>query len=97
MLSFKQNSAKKNLNIRLTPRAKKNQILGWKGDVLRVSVSAPPVEGKANSALIFFLADILDCKVSEIEIVKGHHSRDKIVSVPEKNLHHLPSRAQTLL
>ena len=97
MLFSRKNTPLVELNIRLTPRAKKNQILGWCGDVLRVSVMAPPVQGKANSALIFFLAEVMECKVAEIAIIRGHHSRDKTLSVPEDGLQHLPPRAQTML
>lgn len=70
------------LTIRVTPRAKKTEISGFRGDgTLRIRVSAPPVDGKANAALIKFLAKILGVRKSRIEIVAGEKSLDKIVSV----------------
>lgn len=70
------------LTIRVTPRARKTEISGFMGDgTLRIRVSAPPVDGKANAALIKFLAKILGVRKSSIEIVAGEKSLDKIVSV----------------
>lgn len=70
------------LTIRVTPRARKTEISGFMDDgTLRVRVSAPPVEGKANAALIKFLAKLLGVRKSRIEIVAGEKSLDKIVSI----------------
>lgn len=70
------------LTIRVTPRARKTEISGFMGDgTLRIRVSAPPVDGKANAALIKFLAKILGVKKSSVEIVAGEKSLSKIVSV----------------
>jgi len=70
------------LTIRVTPRARKTEISGFMGDgTLRIRVSAPPVDGKANTALIKFLAKILGVKKSSVEIVAGEKSLSKIVSV----------------
>ncbi|MFN2148481.1 MAG: DUF167 domain-containing protein [Anaerolineales bacterium] len=70
------------LTIRVTPRARKTAFGGVLEDgTLRVRVAAPPVEGKANKALISFLADALDVRKSAIEIVAGEHGLDKIISI----------------
>jgi len=50
-------------------------------DGIRVKISAPPVEGKANEALIKFLAKEFKTSPSSVEILRGHHSRDKIVRI----------------
>lgn len=63
------------------PRASKNQIAGVEGDAVKIRLNAPPVEGKANDALIEFLADMLDLSRSQIEIMTGHTSRHKVVRV----------------
>jgi uncharacterized protein (TIGR00251 family) len=70
------------LTIRVTPRARKTEISGFMDDgTLRVRVSAPPVEGKANAALIKFLAKVLGVRKNKIEIIAGEKSLDKIVSI----------------
>jgi uncharacterized protein (TIGR00251 family) len=51
------------------------------GDVLKVAVAAPPVEGKANEALIRFFSDLLEVPRSSVEIVSGGSSRNKVVRV----------------
>ncbi len=70
------------LAIRVTPRASKNEIREILNDgTVRIRLTAPPVEGKANEALISFLADVLDVPRSKIEIVAGETGRDKLVSI----------------
>lgn len=70
------------LAIRVTPRASRNEIVEVQSNgTVRIRLTASPVEGKANQALIDFLADILDVPRSRIEIVAGHGGRDKLVSI----------------
>jgi len=70
------------LTIHVTPRSRKTEFGGVMEDgTLRVRVAAPPVEGKANKALIKFLAEHFNVKKSQIKIVKGEKSRDKVVEV----------------
>ncbi len=65
----------------MQPGASKNEVQGFQDDVLRIRLTAPPVEGKANKALIALLADLLDVKKSDISIVAGQTGRDKLVEV----------------
>jgi len=67
--------------VRVMPRAKKNEISGRHGNAIKVRLTAPPVEGAANEALIDLLAEKLGVRVNQIEILAGHASRDKIVCV----------------
>jgi len=67
--------------VRVVPRASKNEIAGQVGDAIKVRLTAPPVEGKANEALIAFLAQELGVRKSQVEIVAGETSRDKVISV----------------
>ena len=67
--------------VRVVPRASKNQISGRHGEAVKIRLTAPPVEGAANEALISFLSEILGVRKSQIEILSGHASRDKIVCV----------------
>jgi uncharacterized protein (TIGR00251 family) len=68
-------------SVRLTPRASRDKIAGWEGGVLRVRVTAPPVEGRANDALLRLLARALDVPVSRLRIVRGQTQRNKVVAV----------------
>lgn len=69
------------LTIKVVPRASKNQIVGIEGDALKIRLNAPPVEGRANDALIQFLAEMLGVARTQIEIIAGHAARRKIVRV----------------
>jgi uncharacterized protein (TIGR00251 family) len=70
------------LTIRVTPRASRNEIIEVLDDgTVKIRLTAPPVEGKANTALVEFLAGILDVPPTKIEIVAGATGRDKLVSI----------------
>ncbi len=70
------------LAIRVTPRASRDEIAEVMPDgSIRVRLTAPPVEGKANKALIKFLAKVLGVAPSRLEIIAGETGRDKLVSV----------------
>ncbi len=67
--------------VRVVPRASKNEISGRHGDAVKIRLTAPPVEGAANQALVGFLAETLGVRKNQIEILTGHTSRDKMVCV----------------
>lgn len=69
------------IRVRLTPRAARDQIAGWRAGVLRVRVAAPPVDGRANEALERLLADALGLPRSAVRIVSGARARDKLVAI----------------
>jgi uncharacterized protein (TIGR00251 family) len=69
------------LKIRVQPRATRTTLAGAHGDALKVRLAAPPVDGKANDALIAFLAETLDVPRRAVRIVAGATSRDKTVEV----------------
>jgi hypothetical protein len=69
------------LKVYLQPRSSKNEIVGPYRDGIKVKVTAPPVEGKANEALIRCLARAWEIPPSSIEILKGHYSREKTVKI----------------
>ncbi len=84
--------------VRLTPRSSRNEIVGVQDDgTVKIRVTAPPVEGKANQALIKFLADILDVAPSRVEIVAGETGRDKLVSVMDMDAVTLHKRIVEML
>ena len=81
MVSIKDTSTGAVFSVKLHPRAKKNAITGELGDALKISLTAPPVEGKANEACIDFLADFLKLPRSSITIVAGQTSRNKLIRI----------------
>ncbi|NOX97484.1 MAG: YggU family protein [Nitrospirae bacterium] len=68
------------IQVRVIPKAKKNN-LKQEGNKLKVYLTAPPVEGKANKLLVELLAQHFKLKKSRIKIVKGEKSRDKLVRI----------------
>lgn len=68
------------ITIKVIPGAKKND-LKQEGDTVKVYLTAPPVDGKANDALIKFLAEHYHVRPSAIEILKGLKSRHKVVNI----------------
>ena len=71
------------LNLRIVPRAAKNAIQGPHGDALKIRLAAPPVDGKANAALLEFIADKLGLAKSDVSLKSGQTSRRKVVEVKE--------------
>ncbi len=69
------------LSVKVHPRAKKNAIAGEVGDALKLALTAPPVEGKANDACIRYLAEVLEVPRSSITIAAGETSRLKVIRV----------------
>ena len=67
--------------VRIQPRSSRDQVTGLHGDALKIRLTAPPVEGKANQALQKFLAKQLDTSPTNIDILTGHTSRQKRVRV----------------
>jgi uncharacterized protein (TIGR00251 family) len=69
------------IRVRLTPRAGRDEIAGWQGELLRVRVAAPPVEGEANVALERLLARALGVPRRAVRVVAGARGREKTVAV----------------
>lgn len=65
------------IDVRVQPKSSKNVIVGLHGEALKVKLNAPPVEGKANKALIQLVAKLLGCPKSDVEILSGQASRSK--------------------
>lgn len=69
------------ITVKVTPRAAKSEILGAESEWLRVRVKAPPVDGKANTALIALFADVLGLHKRSVSVVAGRTARLKRVRV----------------
>lgn len=69
------------LKLHVTPRGSRSEIIGWRDDTLCVKITAPPVEGAANAAIVKFIADSLGVRKSQVELVSGERSREKTVRI----------------
>jgi uncharacterized protein (TIGR00251 family) len=69
------------LDLSVVPGAKRTELIGMHADALRVRLAAPPVDGKANDALIVWLADELGVPRRAVELLRGTSSRRKQVRV----------------
>lgn len=69
------------LTVHVQPGAKTTSCAGIHGDALKIRLAAPPVDGKANQALIIWLAQTLGCPQSRIELIRGHTSRRKTLLI----------------
>ncbi|MGE5111039.1 MAG: DUF167 domain-containing protein [Acidobacteriaceae bacterium] len=67
--------------VRVQPRASRNAVAGEIGDALKIVLTAPPVEGKANEACVDFLANLLKVPRSSVTIASGESSRNKVVRI----------------
>lgn len=67
------------INFRIQPGARRNEISGEYGNGIKVRLTAPPEQGKANQALISLLAEKTRLKENQISIIRGHTSRNKVV------------------
>ena len=67
--------------VKVHPRAKKNAITGELGDALKVSLTTPPVDGRANEACIEFFAKLLKVPRTSVTIASGLTSRNKVIRV----------------
>lgn len=74
------------LNVRVLPRARKDEIVGVHGEWLKVRITAPPLDGKANAHLIRFLAREFKVKQAQITLISGQTSREKRLRI------HSPTR-----
>lgn len=67
--------------VKVHPRARKNAITGTVGDALKLSLTAPPVEGRANQGVIDFFSDLFEIPRSSVTIASGEASRNKVIRV----------------
>ncbi len=81
LVSISRNSSSVTFVVKVHPRAKKNAITGELGDALKVSLTAPPIEGRANDACIEFFANLLKVPRSSVTIASGQKGRRKVIRV----------------
>ncbi|MBA3912825.1 MAG: DUF167 domain-containing protein [Acidobacteriales bacterium] len=81
MIRLQESAAGITFPVRVHPRAKKNALTGELEGVLKISLTAPALEGRANEACVEFLAEILKVARSSITIASGWRSRNKVIRV----------------
>ena len=69
------------LILHVQPGAKRNEIAGLHGDALKIRLAAPPTEGRANEALLKYIAKLFDVPLCQVELKKGGQSRHKVILV----------------
>ncbi|MFH1187999.1 MAG: DUF167 domain-containing protein [bacterium] len=91
MINYKETANGILLDIFVQPKSSQNQILGEYKNSLKIRLTNPPVENAANKSCVKFLAKELGIAKSDIEIVKGEHSRQKQVLIKKINIKELES------
>ena len=81
MFALQETSAGVTFAVKIHPRARKNGITGELGNALKLSLTSPPVEGRANEACIEFFANLLKVPRSSVSITSGMSSRRKLIRV----------------
>jgi uncharacterized protein len=81
LISFFESSDGVSFAVRVHPRANKNAVTGVVGDAVKLSLTAPPVKGKANTACIEFFAKLLKVSRSSVTIASGENSRRKVIRI----------------
>jgi uncharacterized protein (TIGR00251 family) len=69
------------LTLHVQPGARRNSVVGQHGDALKVAVSSPPVDGRANEAVRALMAEVFDVPVQSVSVVAGISSRRKVVAI----------------
>ena len=69
------------IKVKIVPGSPKNKIVGIYNNALKISITAPPVEGKANKKCIAYLAKYFDIAKSKIEIISGQTSKNKLIKI----------------
>jgi uncharacterized protein (TIGR00251 family) len=92
MIPIRESAEGVSFAIRVQPRASRNKVAGEMGDVVKIALTAPPVEGKANEACIEFLAKLLGVARSSVTIAAGETGRNKVIRVAGVTAAHVRER-----
>src|SRR5215469_6155915 len=83
MVPVKDTSEGVTFTVKVHPRARKNAITGTVGEALKLALTAPPVEGRANQAVVEFFADLFEIPRSSVTIASGARGRRKVIRVKD--------------
>lgn len=78
---FRTNGEIITLTLHVQPGAKRSEITGLHGDALKLKLAAPPIEGRANEALLRLIADLFEVPLRQVELKQGGQSRHKVVAI----------------
>ena len=78
---YRRNGDVLTLTLHIQPGAKRTEAAGLHGEALKIRLAAPPIEGRANEALLKFVAQAFDVPVRQVELKQGGQSRHKVVAV----------------
>ena len=78
--------------VRVHPRARRDAVAGELGDALKLDLTTPPVEGRANASCIRFFAELLEVPRSSVTIAAGQNSRNKIIRVMGRSAEQVRAR-----
>lgn len=97
MLAVREGAEGISFEVRVTPRASRSSVRGVSEGLLKVSLTAPPVDGAANAALCDYLADVLDVPRRAVEITHGQQARRKTIRVSGLDAATLTARIERAL
>jgi uncharacterized protein (TIGR00251 family) len=95
MIPIRDTASGVTFSVKVHPRAKKNAVAGIIGEALKVALTAPPVEGKANEACIRLFAELLRVPRSSVTIAAGETSRNKVIRINGLTAAQVEERLQT--
>ncbi len=78
---YRRNGDVITLTLHVQPGAKRSEVAGLHGEALKLRLAAPPVEGRANEALLRFIAELFGVPLRQVELRQGGQSRHKVVAV----------------
>ena len=78
---YRRDGESLSLTLHVQPGAKRTEISGLHGEALKIRLAAPPIEGRANEALLRFIADTFGVPMRQVELKQGGQSRHKVVMV----------------
>ena len=95
MIRIEAQQGRVSFAVKVHPRAKKNAITGELGDAVKLSLTTPPIEGRANQACIDFFAKLLKVPRSSVSIASGQSGRNKVIRVAGVNREYVTERLRT--
>jgi uncharacterized protein (TIGR00251 family) len=97
VISIRDTPAGATFAVKVHSRARRNAITGEVGDALKLALTAPPVEDKANQACMEFLAEFLNVPRSSVTIVGGHTTRSKVIRVAGRTAAEIKARLRAAI
>lgn len=81
MIPIKEKAGRVVFLVQVLPRSSQCKLVGCQGDFLKIKITAPPVDGRANEECIRFLADVLEVKKDQVQILSGLKAKKKTIAI----------------